>query len=576
MDLVIRGGMVIDGSGAPARRADVGVIGDRIVAVGTVEAAGRTELDAEGLVVTPGFVDIHTHFDGQATWDGELAPSSHHGVTSLAMGNCGVGFAPAHRAADTHDWLIGLLEGVEDIPGTALAEGLAWDWESFPDYLDALDRRAYTVDLGAHVPHAALRAYVMGERGADSAVAASVDEIDQMSRLTEEALRAGALGFTTSRTYVHRTRDKQNIGTFRVAGDEVVAIADALRRTGMGVMQLISDAYLLADEAFCASELVLLRTLAATTGRPLSFTVQQPDTVPDRWRELIEFAHRCREEGLDVRAQVAPRPIGLLLGLQGSVHPWIACRSFREIADRPLADLVVALAAPERRARILADFAELKTFLPGFTSWPFERLFPLGDPPDYEPRPETSIAALAARAGTSAAEYAYDLLLTDGGRTLLYCPLMNYAGGNLDNVREMLSSPDVVFGLSDAGAHCGVICDGSFPTTTLSYWGVRRTAGERLPIEQLVHGLTWRNARQVGWYDRGLVAAGTLADLNVIDLDALDCRAPHIVHDLPAGGRRLVQDAVGYRATIKRGTVTFRDGQPTGARPGRLVRGAQR
>ncbi len=576
MDLVIRGGTIVDGSGRPRFAGDVGIVGDRIVAVGEVDAPGARELDAGGLIVTPGFVDIHTHYDGQATWDPELAPSSHHGVTSIAMGNCGVGFAPA--APDRHDWLIGLLEGVEDIPGTALAEGLSWDWETFPEYLDALGRRSFVLDVGAHVPHAAVRAYVMGDRGADAEAVPTAEEIAAMARIVEEGVRAGALGFTTSRTLVHRTRSGQTIGTYRAGLDEVLGVAEGLKAAGTGVIQLISDAYLLADETFCASELELLGELVRATGRPLSFTVQQPDLAAGRWRELLSWVAAQAAAGLPVAAQVAPRPIGLLIGHQASVNPFMFCPSFREVAGLPLDALVAALADPDRRARILAEHPHTARFLPGFDSWPWHRLFPLGDPPDYEPRPDTSVAAEAARRGVPAIEWVYDLLLADGGRTLLYCPLMNYAAGSLDDVREMLASPHAVYGLSDGGAHCGVICDASFPTTTIAHWARDREAtgrGPGLPLEHLVHGLTRRTAEQVGWLDRGLVAPGHLADLNVIDLTTLNCRAPHIVHDLPAGGRRLVQEATGYRWTVKRGTVTFADGRPTGDLPGRLVRGAQ-
>lgn len=578
MDLVIRGGTIVDGSGAPAFTGDVGVDGDRIVAVGRVDARGAREVDAAGLVVTPGFVDIHTHYDGQATWDPVLAPSSNHGVTSIAMGNCGVGFAPAAPGDDAHAWLISLLEGVEDIPGTALAEGLPWDWETFPQYLDALGRRRYTLDVATHVPHAAVRAYVMGERGADADVVPTADEIAHMAALVEEGVRAGGLGFTTSRTLIHRTRDGKTIGTYRAGLDEVLGVADGLRRAGTGVVQLISDAYLLEDPEFAETELVLLEELARTTGRPLSFTCQQPDSNRDRWARLIAWAGEQAAAGLPVAAQVAPRPISVLLGLQATLNPFVFCRSFREVAHLPLAELVAELQRPERRERILAEHPTVTRYLPGFSSWPWHRLFPLGDPPDYEPPVEASIAAEAARQGRPAAEVAYDLVVADGGRSLLFCPLMNYASGSLDEVREMLASPNVVYGLSDGGAHCGAICDASFPTTILAYWGRDRAAkgrGPGLPIEHLVRGVTRRTAEQVGWFDRGLVAPGMLADLNVIDLERLDCRAPRIVHDLPAGGRRLVQDATGYVATIKRGVTTFANGEHTGELPGQLVRGAQ-
>ena len=574
MDLVIRGGTIVDGSGRAPYVGDVGIAGDRIATVGVVGARGKREIDARGLLVTPGFVDIHTHFDGQATWDPLLAPSSLHGVTSLVMGNCGVGFAPARQGAAEHAWLISLLEGVEDIPGTALAEGLTWDWESFPEYLDALARRKFAVDVGAQLPHAALRVYVMGTRGADANCAARADEIAAMRRLAVEALEAGAIGFTTSRTLVHRTRSGEHIGTYRAASDELLGIAAALRDTGRGAMQLITDAYLLDDEQFRDDEFALLKDLARVTGRPLSFTVQQPDTAAGRWRELFAFIGAANAEGLNIKGQVAPRPIGLLLGYQGSLNPFTFCPSFRAVAKLPLPAMVQALRDPARRRAILDEHPHIKRYLVGFDSWPWQRLFPLGDPPDYEPTPASSVEALARAQGVPPDEYTYDFLLDGEGTALLYCPLQNFAGGDLSVVREMMSFPHTVFGLSDAGAHCGVVCDASFPTTTLALWGGKRRQGAGLPIEFLVHGLTRRNAEQVGWRDRGLLAAGLLADINVIDFAALECRAPHIVHDLPAGGRRLMQEASGYRHTIKRGVVTFNDGQATGALPGTLVRGA--
>ncbi|MCB1748644.1 MAG: amidohydrolase family protein [Gammaproteobacteria bacterium] len=573
MDLVIRNGTIYDGTGGAPCTGDIGIEGDTIAEVGRVAARGKREIDADGAIVTPGFIDLHTHFDGQATWDSYLAPSSHHGVTSLVMGNCGVGFAPARPGEAEHQWLIGLLEGVEDIPGTALAEGLPWDWESFPDYLDALARRRYAVDLGAQVPHAALRTYVMGRRGADAEAQASGEDIAAMRRLAREALEAGALGFTTSRTFVHRTRDGENIGTYRAPAEELLGVAGALADAGRGVMQLITDAYVTEDLAFRDAEIALVEAVARTIRRPLSFTVQQPDLAAGRWRELFDFVGRANAAGLDIKAQVAPRPIGVLLTHQGSLTPFIFCRAFQRTMRLPLAERVAALRDPALRATILAELRASREFLVGLDRWPWERMFPLSDPPDYEPSAADSVAALAAAQGVPADEYAYDYLLGDDGRAMLYCPLHNYVDGSLDVVREMLTFPHSLLALSDAGAHCGVICDASFPTTTLALWGRDRSRGEGLPLEFLVQRLTRRNAEQVGWLDRGLLRPGLLADVNVIDFDKLRCRAPHIVHDLPAGGRRLVQEADGYRCTVKRGTVTFENGKPTGELPGSLVRG---
>ncbi|MET0144642.1 MAG: amidohydrolase family protein [Ilumatobacteraceae bacterium] len=575
--ILIRNGSVIDGTGAPARRADVAIVDGVIVAVGDdAQVADARVIDADGLVVTPGFVDIHTHYDGQATWDPLLAPSSVHGVTSIVMGNCGVGFAPARPTPQQHDWLIGMLEGVEDIPGTALAEGLAWDWETFPDYLDALDRRPFALDVGTHVTHAPLRAYVMGERGADPKESPTAEELTAMAAAVRAGIEAGAVGFTTSRTYAHRTRDGQPLGTRFSSADELLALIGAMGETGRGVVQMISDAYLDDDEEFAREEMALMRVIVEQTGRPLSMTVQQPVPLPDRWRTMVGWVAEAVADGLPLRTQVAPRPIGMLQGLQATVNPVAICPSFREIAARPLAEKVAALRDPERRRRIIEEHAAATPRLQGlaktmFTE--FDKLFPMTDPVDYEPSADASIAALAAARGVTPVEEALDRLVEHDGTQLLYMTLMNYAHGNLDDVREMLLSPNSVIGLSDAGAHCGAICDGSFPTTALSLW-TRRTAGSgALPLELMVNHLTRRTAQQVGWSDRGVLAPGYLGDVNVMDIDALSAHRPHIVHDLPAGGRRLVQSATGYVHTIKRGVETFADGEHSGAFPGHLVRG---
>jgi N-acyl-D-aspartate/D-glutamate deacylase len=575
-DLVIRGGTVVDGTGAPATRADVAVSGGRIVAVGAVDVpAGARVLDADGMLVTPGFVDIHTHFDGQATWDPVLAPSAWHGVTTIAMGNCGVGFAPARP--HQHDWLIGLLEGVEDIPGTALAEGLTWGWESFPEYLDVLGRMPRTVDVGVHVPHAPLRAYVMGERGADHTEQPTTDEVVAMARLVAEALEAGAIGFATSRTYVHRTKAGANIGTLSAGDEELLTIAAVLRDHGDGVTQLISDCYLSDDEELAYEELALIEAFARTSGRPLSFTVQQPYHAPDRWRLLLGRAAALQAAGVDVKGQVAPRPIGTLLGLQASINPLVGCPTYVAIADRPLGERVALLRDPDRKARILVEHADLVRRLPdglfrqivGST----DVMFRLGDPVDYALDTSRSVAAEAARLGVDPTSSLYDALLDRGGEQLLYLPLFNFARHDLRDVHEMITSPHTLFGLSDAGAHCGAISDASFTTSTLLLWHRDAPDDQRVPLEQLVHGHTQRNARHVGWLDRGVVAPGYLADLNVIDFEGLACSPPELVHDLPAGGRRLVQRASGYRATVKAGSVTFLDGEHTGELPGGLLRG---
>ncbi len=573
-DIVIRGGSIVDGAGRAAFCGDIAIAGDLIVEVGRISTPARRVIDATGLLVTPGFVDIHTHYDGQASWDPILAPSSQHGVTSLVMGNCGVGFAPARP--DSHDWLIALLEGVEDIPGSALAEGLSWDWETFPDYLDALDRRRFAVDVGAQVPHAALRAYVMGERGGDSEEAASEAEIDLMRAMTREAIQKGALGFTTSRTIQHRSRCGRNIGTLTASRAELTGIAAALKETGAGVIQLISDTYLSPDEEFAAKEMDLIVDLARAAGRPLSFTVQQPDHARDRWKYLLHRIDAAQAEGLDIKGQVGPRPIGVVIGLRATVNPFLFCATYRDIGRLPLGERVLALRTPERRAAILAEHAGLQ--LSEFSlviARGFSRMFRLTDPIDYEPGVEASLLAEAQRADKDPAEHAYDVMLEDDGRALIYMPLINYARGDLADVYGMMTGRHVLYGLSDGGAHCNTICDASFPTSTLALWSRGDKAGRRIPLEQLVHGYTQRNARHVGWFDRGVIAPGYLADINLIDLDRLTLRPPELIQDLPAGGARLMQTSPGYVMTLKRGAPTFEASQHTGAAPGRLVRGPQ-
>jgi N-acyl-D-aspartate/D-glutamate deacylase len=572
-DTVIRGGTLVDGAGAPAVRGDVAIKDGVIVEVGKISGAARRTLDADGAHVTPGFVDIHTHYDGQVSWDSQLAPSSINGVTSVAIGNCGVGFAPAR--SDKHDFLIALLEGVEDIPGAALAEGLTWDWESFPDYLDAIGRRRYAIDLGAHMPHAALRAYVMGERGADHTARPTDSEIAEMERLTYEALEAGAIGFSTSRTYAHRARGGANIGTFTASQAELEGIVRALNRSGKGVIQMISDAYLTADDDFAEAELRLIRRLARVAGRRLSFTVQQTDESPGRWRRIFGEIERMNADGLDVSAQVAPRPIGAILGFAATTNPFLFTSTYRAIAQSSsVAERLARLNDPEVRAAILAEHGAIHR--EGFAellAHGFARMFRMTDPVDYEPAAEASLAAEAARAGRDPAEHAYEVFLEEGGRRLIYMPLINYVEGDLAATHGMMTADHTLFGLSDGGAHCGTICDGSFPTTTLALWSRGDKAGRTIPLEALVHGYTQRNARHVGWRDRGVLAPGYLADINIIDLGALDLSPPEIVQDLPAGGVRLLQTARGYRTTMKSGVVTFENGAWTGETPGGLVRG---
>ncbi len=566
-DLVIRGGEVADGSGAEPRAADVGVRDGRIAAVGPSLGRGAEEIDARGRLVTPGFVDIHTHYDGQATWDAQLAPSSWHGVTTAVMGNCGVGFAPV-RPAD-RDRLVEVMEGIEDIPGAALHEGLPWTWESFPQFLDALETRAHDIDFAAQLPHAALRIFVMGERGANLEPAEPDDRV-RMRSLAAEAMRAGALGFTTSRTLNHRTKRGDPTPSLRAAEAELREILLGLVDAGSGVFQLISD----FDSPGPEQEFAMVRRLVTETGLPTSLSLAQVHNDPTAWRTLLSLVEGAAEEGLPLRGQVAPRPIGTLLGLQTSLNPFSAHAGYRALARLPLAEKVARLRDSEVRAALLAETptGPAAAVVARFSR--FDRVFPLGDPPDYEPPPERSVAALAAARGIAPLEAALDLMLEDEGRAFLFAPFSNYADGDLEPCREMMDSPHTVIGLSDGGAHVGMISDGSFPTYLLSLWGRDRASG-RFPIGRLVRIQTAETAAAVGLRDRGRIATGLKADLNVIDLDRLALEPPEVVADLPAGGRRLLQRARGYDATVVSGVVTYRDGEATGALPGRLVRGPQ-
>jgi N-acyl-D-amino-acid deacylase len=560
-DLVIRDARIVDGTGAAAFHGDVAVTNGRIAQVGGKAGAAKREIAAAGRLVTPGFVDVHTHYDGQASWDPWLAPSSWHGVTTIVMGNCGVGFAPVKP--DKHDWLINVMEGVEDIPGTALTEGIPWGWESFPDYLDALDRMPRAIDIGAQMPHGALRAYVMGERGATNEPA-TVDDIAAMSRLLEQSLEAGALGFTSSRSTVHRTKDGAHIPGYEVATDELIGIAAALKRSGKGAIGLNCD--FLDVEA----EIAWMRRLREAAGRTVWFLLAQFNDDPQKWRRILDAA---KANGL--MAQVAGRPIGFNLSLDGSLHPFISKPSYKRIAHLPIDERVRAMRTPEVRAAITSEMVRHRSDIMRTATERFDRMFRLGDPPDYEPPPELSVAAMAARDGRSPAEIAYDILLERDGRELLFMPAFNYAGGDHTAIAEMMAYPNTRLGLSDGGAHCGLICDASTPTYMLTHWVRDRSRGPRLPLEAIVRQQTSETASLYGLNDRGVLAPGRKADINVIDLDRLTLRAPIMVRDLPAGGRRLVQKAEGYAATIVSGEPVFVDDEPTGTLPGKLVRGAR-
>ncbi|HEX3597628.1 MAG TPA: amidohydrolase family protein [Polyangiaceae bacterium] len=565
-DLVVRGGLVVDGTGGTPFEADIAVEHGRVAAVGTIAGAGKEELDARGKLVTPGFVDVHTHYDGQATWDARLQPSSLHGVTTVVMGNCGVGFAPCH--VEDHERLVRLMEGVEDIPFPVLAAGLPWNWESFPDYLDALEGRTFDVDVGAQLPHAALRVYVMGERGARREPA-TPDDIAAMSALAEHAVAAGALGFSTSRTLNHRTSDGQPTPTLLAAEDELVGIALGLSRAEKGVLQFVSD---FADPD---AEFDMLRRIVERSGRPLSFSLAQNGRAPGQWRHLLHRLTEATSAGLPMKAQVCGRPVGILLGLELTLNPFCQHPSYEAIARAPLAERVRQLRDPAFRTRLFAEKSSAERGVLARVLRDWTTVYVLDETPDYEQPRTSSLAALAGREGRTPEEVALDHLLTRDGRGMLYLPFLNYADGSLDCCYDMLNHRDTIVGLSDGGAHVGMICDGSLPTSNLTHWTRDRSRGPKLSLEHVVRMQTRDTARAVGLHDRGVLAAGLRADLNVIDYDALRLHSPEVAHDLPAGGRRLVQRADGYTATVVAGTVTYRDGAATGALPGRLLRSAR-
>jgi N-acyl-D-aspartate/D-glutamate deacylase len=565
--LVIRNGTVIDGTGGARRVADVAVNNGVITEVGKVTGRGHREIDAEGHLVAPGFVDIHTHYDGQASWDQHLAPSSWHGVTTAVMGNCGVGFAPAF--AHNHDRLIELMEGVEDIPGIALHEGLPWAWQSFPDYLDFLETLPRDIDLGAQMPHAALRVHVMGARAVAREPATDA-EIATMAQLTREAIEAGALGFTTSRTINHRSISGEAIPTLRAEARELLSIARAIGTTGRGVMQIVSDL------VYRDHEFELIEQMARESGRPISISMAQGNQQPDLWRSLLERISGANTRGVQMRAQVAARAIGLLLGFDATLNPFMYSPAYQLIAKLPLAERVQRMREPTLRQTMIAEaHVDPNGLLGSRMLDQFQAMYRLGDPPDYEPDPSTSVAAVAHLAGRAPAEVALDWLLENDGHAMLYSPSLNYADGNLDAVRAMLVHPHSVPGLSDGGAHVGTICDVSFPTTLLQWWG-RDRPHDRIPLEFLIARQSRGTALAVGLEDRGLIAPGYKADINVIDFEALRLHAPEMVHDLPAGGRRLLQRADGYKHTLVAGQEIMSAGEATGVLPGRLLRGGTR
>jgi N-acyl-D-aspartate/D-glutamate deacylase len=564
-DLVIRGGTIADGRGGELFEADVAISDSRIVEIGRVSGKGREEIDGKGKLVTPGFVDVHTHYDGQVTWSHDITPSSQNGVTTAIMGNCGVGFAPCRP--DDHQRLVQLMEGVEDIPEPVLNAGLPWAWESFPDYMNWLAQRPFDMDIGAQLPHAALRVYVMGERGARRDPATAEDN-RAMAALASDAVRAGALGFSTSRTLNHRTSTGDFTPTLKAGEDELTAIADAMQKTGRSVLQFV------LDQRTVHEDLPMMLRVAENTRCPISFSLAQADKLPRRWRQTLDTINEASAKGLSITAQIAARPVGLLLGLELSRNPFQTHSSYRAVAHLPLLERLVQLRDANVRAAILSE-TPTATDDPLFFRPNYDKMYLLGDPPDYEQPPEHTLGAQARRTGRRPEELAYDAMLANDGRGMLYVPFLNYADGNLDAVHEMLRDPNSVPGLSDGGAHCGIICDASFPTYLLTHWTRDRSRGDRLSIPFVVAAQSRKTALSVGLFDRGLIAPGYKADVNVIDYDRLHLHPPKVHYDLPVGGRRLMQQVDGYDATIVSGVVTRRDGTATGERPGRLIRGTQ-
>lgn len=563
-DLMIRNGTVVDGTGAAARRTDVAIENGKIIAVGNSLGQAKREIDAEEHLVTPGWVDIHTHYDGQAIWDADLTPSSWHGVTTVVCGNCGVGFAPVKPGSE--NYLINLMEGVEDIPETVMSEGLDFRWESFGEYLDVLEETPKTMDIGAQVPHGALRFYVMGHRGADHSEIPTPDEIEQMGILLEEALHVGALGFTTSRTTKHRAADGRPTPSLTAEEPELKGLALAMKRAGKGVIEVNSD--------FGEGDFDRLRAAAELGGRPLSVLLVQVDNAPNLWTETLAGVDRAVADGLDFTAQVGSRAIGMMIGLQGSLHPFSTHPLWQELQKLN----------PQQRIETLLKDSHLKRRLiqelpnDSHVRWltkALERTFEIDDSVNIEPSPEQSIALRAREAGRDLFEYVLDLLLQDQGRTLLLHPFENYHSGDLRVVEQMLLNPNSVCGVADAGAHVGLICDASSPTSLLTHWARDRKRGPKLPLEYLVHKQTQATARVYGLRDRGILAPGYRADVNVIDFKGLRLERPQVVYDLPAGGKRIIQRAQGYLHTFVKGIEVSHKGELTGARPGGLIRGTK-
>ena len=572
-DLVISNATLVDGSGEPQRMSDIAINNGKIVEVGPAGSisttSSRRTIDATGLLVTPGFVDVHTHYDAQVSWDPLLTPSSWHGVTTAVMGNCGVGFAPAHP--QRHQWLIELMEGVEDIPGAAMTDGIDWQWETFPEYLDAVDQRQYAIDIGTQIAHGPLRAYVMGQRGADNEPATAQDCVG-MAKLVEEALRAGALGFSTSRTPLHKSKSGELVPGTMVDATELFAIAEAMAKVGHGNFQFSPEHVRLPHE-----EWVWMKELAQRYGRPVSVNLSQTDQSPELWRSVLELLTEAHSEGIKIYSQVAGRSIGIMYCLQGSVHPLLFHPAYAEVQHLPIGERLTALKEPHRRHRLINDIPDDGGIFQKIVFDKLDGMWIVNGPNiDYEPHREDSIAGLAARSGIPPMQLILDHLCSDDGNAMIYAPFFNYSYGDLSMAYEAHLHPHTRMGLSDAGAHCGAICDGGMPTFMLTHWTRDRARGPRLPLEFIVHRQTRQTAEFYGLHDRGLIAAGMRADINIIDYENLGFDMPRMVFDLPAHGRRLVQRARGYRATFVNGIQTVDNDEFTGELPGRLIRGPQR